>query len=178
MKAENNCEKFDQIGIDIVKGLVSFTSYTKNPDRYGLWDLSGGTQYKGNMTNGIQNKKILFEIKCNHSSQLTFDTSVLTKKDFDSLINNTPDDVTPFYIIITNYRTLVFNLRNVASCPELYDIKTKYAISTKMGENPKYRDEVWVYLDKAKCKQKGFLKIIKKGSMNYNYNIDKLLSVG
>ncbi|MFW0718695.1 hypothetical protein [Pedobacter sp. N23S346] len=165
----NKCDLFDQIGISILNGLVSFDTQTKNPDRYGWWDNSGTT---------ISNQKILNEIKCNHSSQLYFDTTVLTKKDFDQLVNGTPDDVTPLYFSITNRYTFCFNLRKIAADPSVYEIKTKYAVSTKYGNNPYMRDEVWIYFDRKKCRDKGYMTLIKKGGKTFGYDIDKLLRVG
>lgn len=170
MQAQDNFNRFDQIGNDIVSKIIGWSTFQTNTiDRFGWWD-SSGTTFFGN--------KILQEIKCNNSSQRNYPTVIITLSDFNNLIEKTPSDVSAFYFIIMNSVTYCLNLKKIAADKDVFTIKNQVNRNTTMGTIGYFRNEEWVYIDKAKASKKGYMTIIKKGGLTYGYNIDKLLQIG
>ncbi|MCX2474070.1 hypothetical protein OQZ33_06990 [Pedobacter sp. MC2016-05] len=169
MKAiENGFLKFDKIGLDIVSQLIKWDSFNPNEaDKYGWYDADA--------TRG--DKKYKIEIKCNDSVQLQHMTTIITKKDFDDLTTNSTDG-TPLYFIVTNRCTFAYNLAAVANDADVFEVKQKENRNTSMGNNGYYRLEEWVYIDRIKARNKGYMKLIKRGGKHFNYNIDLLLKGG
>ncbi|WP_316736250.1 hypothetical protein [Pedobacter aquatilis] len=167
MIADNKFTHFDQIGNDIISKMIGWSTFQTNKlDKFGWWDSSGTTFF---------GHRILQEIKCNSSNQRNFSTTIITKHDFDKLVANTPEDVEAFYFIIMNSVTYCLNLKKIAADADVFEIKKQVNRNTTMGSIGYYREEEWVYINKSKAVKKGYMRVLKKGGLNYGYNIDKLL---
>ncbi|WP_316797302.1 hypothetical protein [Pedobacter agri] len=166
MQQQDNFNFFDQLGQKILKNSISFDSYHDNSvDQYGWYDCSGSTL----------NNLVLFELKCNNSSQDTFNTTIITKTDWDKLLTNTPDDVNLIYTIFTNNHTYHHNLKKIAEDESLFDIKPANNKSTSMGSDSYERVEEWVYIYRKPALAKGLLKIKNVGGKASGFDIDKEL---
>lgn len=170
MDSKDNFQHFDSLGTGLLVSMFNMaTFYDNKADRYSWFDASGTTTYKG------ITKDVIFEVKCNNSSITNYECSIITKADFDALIQLSPKDVEPMYVTFTNNVTYVFNLRKVFADPSVWYVKEVVNKAAEMRNNGVYIHEEWVYLRRNQCKEKGYMKEITKGSTTYGININEEL---